>query len=281
MKRLWRRRPSPAMVVALIALIIALGGTAAGRLIRLVSGDSLIRKHSLSGNRLRKHTLTGTEINMSKLGVVPGARHASTADFATRAGSASTAAFATGAGSANTATTAGSAPPVGTAGGDLSGSYPSPTIATGVITASMLAPSEPWHEVGAPGEPTLVSDCMNRGGSSNTVAFYRDPLGVVHLKGQVAPTPTAALPASTVASLLNTNGFFRLPAGYRPAAEEDQAVDNNFAPSGVTNVPLNVKPDGRVTSDSLINQLNAEGGTPVPPCAGTMSFDGVTFRAAG
>ena len=51
MRELRRRRPSAAMVVALVALIVAASGTAVAAS-RMVNGDSLIRKNSLSGNRL-------------------------------------------------------------------------------------------------------------------------------------------------------------------------------------------------------------------------------------
>jgi len=46
------RRPSAALVVAIIALVVAASGTAVATT-RLVGGDSLIRKHSLSADRLR------------------------------------------------------------------------------------------------------------------------------------------------------------------------------------------------------------------------------------
>jgi hypothetical protein len=39
----------------------------------LVSGDKLIKKHSVSGNRLRNHAITGKQVNLNKLGKVPSA----------------------------------------------------------------------------------------------------------------------------------------------------------------------------------------------------------------
>jgi hypothetical protein len=70
-----RRRPSAAMVVAVIALVVAATGTAVAAGGR-VDGDSLIKKGSLSGNRLRDRTLTGLQIKASSLGTVPTARNA-------------------------------------------------------------------------------------------------------------------------------------------------------------------------------------------------------------
>lgn len=87
MRRMQLHRPSGAMAVAMLALIVALAGTAfagpVAQLARLTSGDKLIKKHSLSGDRLRNGTLTGTQINVSKLGTVPIANQANSANHAT------------------------------------------------------------------------------------------------------------------------------------------------------------------------------------------------------
>jgi hypothetical protein len=81
------------MVVAIVALVVAASGTAvaAGS---LVSGDKLIKKNSLSGNRLRNRSVTGSKIKLSSLGTVPNAAHASTADTATNATNATNASSA-------------------------------------------------------------------------------------------------------------------------------------------------------------------------------------------
>lgn len=70
------RRPSPALIVAVLALAVAMSGTAVAA-VALKSGDSLIAKRTLSGNRLRTNTVTGREINEASLGTVPHARTAS------------------------------------------------------------------------------------------------------------------------------------------------------------------------------------------------------------
>ena len=73
MKRLRGKRPSPAMVVSVIALIVALGGTAIAA--QTINGGA-IKKQTIGGGKLKKKTLTGFQINTNKLGVVPAARRA-------------------------------------------------------------------------------------------------------------------------------------------------------------------------------------------------------------
>ncbi len=102
------RWPSPALIVAAIALFVALGGTvyAAGK----ISGRA-IKVKSLPGNRLKLHSvpanrlkpgaigggsqsaaqITGAEIDELSLGQVPEAAHAETADSAQSAFEAETA----------------------------------------------------------------------------------------------------------------------------------------------------------------------------------------------
>ncbi|MBV9803253.1 MAG: hypothetical protein JO130_08695 [Solirubrobacterales bacterium] len=79
MGQLARRRPSAAMVVAIVALVVAASGTALAA-DKLVNGDSLIKRDSLSGNRLRTASVTGKEIKLSSLGQVPSAKHATNAE---------------------------------------------------------------------------------------------------------------------------------------------------------------------------------------------------------
>jgi hypothetical protein len=99
-----RHRPSPALVISIAALFVALGGTAiaAGG---LISGSKL-ENRSVAAKKLKKHTITGAEINMHKLGKVPAA---ATADTATQATTAATATNAMHAASADSATTASNA----------------------------------------------------------------------------------------------------------------------------------------------------------------------------
>jgi hypothetical protein len=66
------------MVVAIVALVVAASGTAVAAS-RLVDGDQLIRRDSLSGNRLRNASVTGKQIRLGSLGEVPSAKTAANA----------------------------------------------------------------------------------------------------------------------------------------------------------------------------------------------------------
>lgn len=73
MRTLRMRRPSPAMVVAITALIVALAGTAYAA--QTINGGA-IKKQTIGAGKLKKKTLTGFQINTNKLGVVPSAKRA-------------------------------------------------------------------------------------------------------------------------------------------------------------------------------------------------------------
>jgi hypothetical protein len=74
-------RPSPALVVAGLALVVALGGTAFAAPIRHLAGSidgASIKNHTIGGAKLKDDTLTGKQINESRLGAVPQAANADT-----------------------------------------------------------------------------------------------------------------------------------------------------------------------------------------------------------
>lgn len=78
------RRSTAALVVAITALVVALAGTgyAALSLPRNSVGAKQLKKNSVTGAKVKNRTLTGKDINLKKLGTVPAASHASTADTA-------------------------------------------------------------------------------------------------------------------------------------------------------------------------------------------------------
>lgn len=95
MQGLSSRRPSPTLVIAIVALVVAMVGTgyAATQLPKNSVGTkqlknksittAKIKKDAVTGAKVKKHTLTGTNINLDKLGTVPSAGHAVLADSAT------------------------------------------------------------------------------------------------------------------------------------------------------------------------------------------------------
>jgi len=92
MKRSGWRWPSPALVVACLALFVALGGTVLaatkinGRAIKVKSlPGNRLEVGSLPGNRVVPGSLTGGQVDASTLAQVPEAAHATTADEARHA----------------------------------------------------------------------------------------------------------------------------------------------------------------------------------------------------
>lgn len=85
------------MIVAVVALVVALGGSAYA--VSRINGTT-IKVRSIPGDRVRRNALTGTEINEAKLGRVNEARNATNSKFALRAAAADSAANALNAGSA-------------------------------------------------------------------------------------------------------------------------------------------------------------------------------------
>jgi hypothetical protein len=108
---------------------------------------------------------------------------------------------------------------------------------------------EAWHEVGTPGEPAFTNSWVNFSTTFNSAAFYKDALGIVHLKGLVKNgTITAAI--------------FQLSVGYRPSNTCIFSVDCN--PNA--HARLDIQADGQVIPQSGNNTY--------------MSLDGISFRAA-
>ena len=153
------RLPSPAMVIAVIALIVALTGTsvasdAVSQISAVINGKK-IKKHSIAGVALKNNTLTGKQINEGKLGKVPSAKnadHATTADSATNATNTANAANAAalgGVGSANYQTFTERA-------------IPSGTTVTGAFGISLNA-------TGSGANPTTITQGVSLPGTASAV----------------------------------------------------------------------------------------------------------------
>lgn len=89
MKRSGWRPPSPALVIACLALFVALGGTVLaatkidGKTIKVKSlPGNRLKVGSVPGNRIAPGSLLGSQIRVDTLGEVPDAAHAGSADTA-------------------------------------------------------------------------------------------------------------------------------------------------------------------------------------------------------
>jgi hypothetical protein len=244
MQGLLARRPSPAMIVALVALVCALTGTAWAALGKNSVGTkqlkngavatAKIKKEAVTSKKVKKHSLTGKNIDLAKLGTVPSA---------TKAANATNAANATHADSANTATTA------GTAGG--------------------LTPLEAVHFVGTPGQPPFVEasnfppDTLSSeapGLVFRSVGFYKDHEGIVHLEG-----------SADVKSGSPYQVIFDLPPGFRPAEKTVLTFPNSEGEEVISIQGSNVTKEGHDYSGAVV--LSGGGSD------NFASLNGITFRA--
>ena len=182
------KAPSPAFVISLVALFVALGGTtyAATSLPKNSVGTKQLKKNAVTGPKIKKGAVTAAKINAKGL-TVPNALHATSADSATSATNATHAA------------SAGSASPTGSAGGALAGSYPSPSIAAAPAPTGIAAnPVSGTDPCTGPNPQTAIfcgtSSSYWHDGlyGGQGVQFWRDRLGEVHVRGEAASTTTFA-----------------------------------------------------------------------------------------
>jgi hypothetical protein len=215
------RGPSPALVVSIIALVVACTGTATAATMLIGSSKQVAKGAINSGDLANRKAVNVVDLT-------PAARSALSGKV----------------GPAGANGVPGPGGPAGTRG------------ETGP-TGSVAAP-EAFHEVGTLGSPGFENGWKNYDPAHyDTAAFYKDPLGVVHLKGTVGDGP------SNSSSII-----FTLPVGYRPtrAGFYTAAAENAFADILIQGVSEGAKA-GRV-------ELNV-GGT------SWVSLSGITFRAAG
>jgi hypothetical protein len=244
-----RPRLSYANVVSTICLFIVLGGSAyaASQLPKNSVGTKQLKNKAVTGAKVKDGSLTGTDVNASTLGTVP------KATSATSAGSASKADDADKLGGAGAGAYVKGADAVG--GSALGGTYAAPT----------LKASEALHFVGSGGEPTFdfcnsgnTKTWVNAGSTFGSAAYYRDPMGIVHLSGTVK-CPTAAAQNGKI--------VFTLPAGFRPPKQYVFTVARGPESVG----KIEVQEGGVLNFGALVS---------APGVEETVNLNGIDFRCA-
>jgi hypothetical protein len=225
-------RPSPALVVSVIALVAALGGTSYAALslpknsvgTKQLKNNAVttkkIKNGAVTGSKIANNTITGGKIKLSTVGTVPSANHANSANNATNATNATTAATA---GSANSAT--GLAGPLASAqtlrgtfgvAGHKAATAASFVSEQGVTFQLPLAASPAFNYVAPGGASTAQcpGSFNNPTASAGQVCFY-------------AQNQVGASGLSTLAFTPNKFGVIVFPTGV--AANADYEVDGNWA----------------------------------------------------
>ena len=89
MRRVRTRLPSPALIISVIALLVALGGTSYAALNSLPKnsvGTKQLKNNAVTTSKIANGAVTGAKVKLSTLGTVPSATnagHATSADSAT------------------------------------------------------------------------------------------------------------------------------------------------------------------------------------------------------
>ncbi len=236
MRRL-RGKLSYANVMATIAVFVALGGGAyaAAQLQKNSVGTAQLKKSAVTGVKVKDGSLSAADIG----GAVISANHATTAGSAAQATNADSATRATNADSATNASRAADADQLG-------GSLPSAYIKTSQIGEFILAPHFEHANFGCPFDLTIWHDSSPE--VNEVTGYWRDPYGVVHLRGYAIRCGTAE------------TTIFTLPAGFRPgklehfvAFAENPTPKTTFVTVGSTGlvVAAEVASNGSVALDGI------------------------------
>lgn len=231
-------RPSPAMVVALVALFAALGGSAyAASSIgtKQIKNGAItaakLKKEAVTGVKIKDGAISGAKLNLAQLGTVPSAVHAARADRADTAGHAAEADKAKEATKASEAQTAARAAVAETAANF------SRYFTTGIVRAHAGQRVTVWQA-----GPFVATGICEAIGAGELVAYT---------------LLTTSVPHAAMASA--NYGFYR--ADFEPGEEPEigQAVrtqddltevstyQDNYRYSGFTAI----SPDGRTLLDGI------------------------------
>jgi len=225
------KRPTitPALVISLVALFVSLGGTAYAALV--ITSNSQVAQNTISGHK----------------------------------------------------------PPSGLHSNIITGSVNATDLAAGAVTPANIKAPEAWHQVAAgSGTQNLCADAtktavfcsqflsgttygpwVNFGAGFATAGFYKDQLGIVHLKGLV----TSAV--RYIGSNPSSVSIFRLPTGYRPTnLRVFSSEGRNDIGLDVAAARITIRPDGLVDfeqdCDPNFNECSADGEY--------VTLDGISYR---
>jgi hypothetical protein len=131
--------------------------------------------------------------------------------------------------------------------------------------------SETWQTPQLLG--TTACQWENFGNGFNDAGYFRDPAGVVHLRGMVVVRDsTFGCNDISGPGAANIRQFLFLPAGYRPERPEVLATISNNAPARVT-----VQPEANLNADAGV--VEVEPNFPTTENAKQwLSLDGLSFR---
>jgi hypothetical protein len=178
------------MIVALLALTVALGGTAVAAVV--INGKN-IKNGTVTGKKLKNNTVTGKKVKESSLGRVP---------LANRANSATSATSATNAASAATAATAANADKLG---GLAPGAFVQGTgkSVSGSVSTGTSTTNQTILEIAGIGR--VQADCAANGLDA-TLEFVNASGGTLNVIGHSIDTPgNASIVSPNVPGLPNGN----------------------------------------------------------------------------
>lgn len=137
------------------------------------------------------------------------------------------------------------------------------------VATRTIDDQEPWHEVGAAGEPAFEEGWTNRdpdGWPMPTIAFKKSERGIVFLRGSGRQDNTV------------TNSIiFTLPEGSRPEFWHDHTLTLEYTAGTLTVIWVRIQPVGHV---QVLGTLTGPVGDPAFAPSFGLPLDGIAFFAA-